>query len=137
MSALPFNERLHFAHVLYELKDPIHKDVLKHALENGEEVFPPSVARMTANLKFSAVTAEDIDALPWDEESRTVKRCQWCASFACKDGEMISGTEVQTGKRIWFCNGSCVRKQRQWNNNLPLTTTVGVSSSSVQTIQAS
>ena len=116
MAPLSKQERLHFAHVLYELMSPIHKEVLKARLENGEDLFPRAVALMTPDLKFRSVTAADIDALPWDEESKTVKRCQWCAAFEAGSSKMQSCTA--NGKTVWYCNASCQRKQTKWNVEL-------------------
>ena len=46
-------------------------------------------SNVSNTMDLASVTSDDIDALPWDDEDMTVKRCKWCDEFETDTHKML------------------------------------------------
>lgn len=107
MSTPSKSERLKLAAKMYDMNDGGSREELKRLVR--EEGGMPSgiVTNMTDQLKY--VTEQDIDDLPWDEASGTLRRCRWCDRLEDDQGPAMRccGDCKKKGEYIWYCNREC------------------------------
>jgi len=101
----PSQKRLKAAAMLYEMYEPISKEKLKELVRNKRHI----QTNMAEDLKN--LTDADIEALPYDDNSGTLRVCRWCDKL--DDGEMPSmqccGNCKKKGTFVWYCNRKCQR----------------------------
>ena len=105
------SERLKLAAKMYDMNGCENSSNAREALKRlvREEGGVPSdvVCSFTDELKF--VTEQDIDDLPWDGASGTIRRCRWCDRLEDGAGPPMRccGDCKKKGTYIWYCNREC------------------------------
>ena len=62
--------RMDEAHSLVSMNRNYRREEIKDRIRTGK-----ACSNVKSNMDLASVTPEDIDALPWDDEDMTVKRC--------------------------------------------------------------
>ena len=102
--------RMDEAHSLVSMNRNYRREEIKDRIRTGK-----ACSNVKSNMDLASVTPEDIDALPWDDEDMTVKRCKWCDEFETTTHKLLKCVACKGFDKAWYCNKECQKKQWKWH----------------------